>query len=122
MRPLYRLTAELVLMLHLLFVAFALLGGLLLAAWPALALLQVPIALWAGLIMIVGWTCPLTPLEKRFRARAGQRAFGGGFVEHYLLPLIGRTRLTAELQHAIGWAVLAINGLLYGWLLWGGSR
>jgi len=113
MRPLFRFGAELILALHLLFVAFALLGAPLLFAWPELVWLQLPIALWAGLIMIVGWTCPLTPLEKGLRARAGQQAFGGGFVEHYLLPLVGKSQLTESLQHTIGWLVLGVNGVLY---------
>ena len=118
MRPVYRLIAELVLAVHLLFVAFALLGALLLFAWPVLIWLQLPIAIWAGLIMVVGWTCPLTPLEKRLRVQAGQQAFGGGFVEHYFLPLFGQTRLTEGLQRAIGWVVLATNGLFYLLVFW----
>lgn len=119
--PVYRLAAELVLAVHLLFVAFALLGALLLLEWPVLIWLQLPIAVWAGLIMVVGWTCPLTPLEKRLRIQAGQEAFGGGFVEHYLLPLFGQSRLTAGLQRGIGWAVLATNFALYLLVLWRAS-
>jgi hypothetical protein len=107
------LAARGVLALHFLFVLFALLGGLLLDAWPHLIWVHLPIAIWAGLIMIVGWTCPLTPLEKRLRERDGAAAYEGGFVEHYLLPLIGRQRLTPGLQHFLGWAVLGLNAILY---------
>ena len=111
-----RYAAEGILLLHFLFVLFALFGGFTLHAWPHLIWLHLPIALWAGLIMVVGWTCPLTPLEKRLRARSGAPAYQGGFVEHYLLPLIGRQRLTPDLQHGLGWAVLVGNAVIY-WVL-----
>ncbi|GAB4344558.1 MAG: DUF2784 domain-containing protein [Gammaproteobacteria bacterium] len=113
-RGLYRLAADGVLLVHFLFVAFALLGGLLLGRWPALAWAHLPVFLWAGLIMIIGWRCPLTPLEKWLRQRGGERGYRGGFVEHYLLPLIGRRELTPKLQTGLGWAVLGVNMVVYG--------
>ncbi len=106
-----------VLLLHILFVLFALLGGFLLRLYPQLVWLHLPIALWAGLVMVASWRCPLTPLEKRLRACGGEVSYHGGFVEHYLLPLIGRERLTPELQQGLGWAVLVGNAALY-WLVY----
>ncbi len=114
----YGLAADLVLAIHLLFVAFAVLGGVLVPLWPPLAWIHAPIALWAGVIMLADWTCPLTPLEKGLRQRAGQRAFSGGFVEHYLLRFAGGGPLTRARQHAIGAMVLVWNLLLYALIGW----
>lgn len=112
-KRLYRVAANGVLALHFLFVLFALFGGFLLGRWPLLVWLHLPIALWAGLIMVIGWACPLTPLEKSLRERGGEHAYRGGFVEHYLLPLIGQRQLTPHLQHGLGWVVLVGNMLIY---------
>jgi len=115
-KPLLLLAANGVLLLHVLFVVFALLGGFLLRLYPPLIWLHLPIALWAGLVMVASWRCPLTPLEKQLRARGGEASYRDGFVEHYLLPLFGKKRLTSELQQGLGWAVLAGNAVLYGFV------
>lgn len=112
-RPLLRAAARGVVLVHSSFVVFALLGGFALGAWPYLVWLHLPIALWAGLIMVVGWSCPLTPLEKRLREGGGAAGYRGGFVEHYLLPLVGLQRLTPAVQHGLGWAVLGGNAAIY---------
>jgi hypothetical protein len=64
------------------------------------------------------WICPLTPLEQRLRLAAGEGGYGGGFIEHYLLPLIYPEGLTREIQLALGLFVLAVNALVYGIWLW----
>ncbi len=80
---LYRVLADLVVLAHLTFVAFVVLGGLLILWWSRVVWLHAPAALYAAAIEIVGWVCPLTPLEKHFRALAGEAGYEGGFIEHY---------------------------------------
>lgn len=108
-----RLLADLVVALHLLFIAYALLGGLL-AAWrPWLAALHLPAAAWVCLLEFNQWACPLTPLENQLRLRAGQQGYSGGFVEHYLIPVLYPAGLTPRTQWLLGAAALALNVLVY---------
>lgn len=110
-----RVAADLVMVVHFVFVAFVLVGGLLVVWRPRLAWLHLPCALWGAAIEFGGFVCPLTPLEIRLRHAAGQEGFAGGFVAHYLEPLVYPPGLTRELQVTIGIGVLALNGILYAW-------
>lgn len=112
----YSLAADLVLILHLLFIAFALGGAMLVLKWHWLAFLQIPSAIWAALISLFGWICPLTPLEQKLRRAAGQDAYEGGFIAHYIEPVIYPEGLTPTLQILFGGVVIAINAGVYGWL------
>ena len=109
----HRLLADSVLILHLGFILFVVLGGFLVLRWPRLAWLHVPVFLWGAAIEFGGWICPLTPLEKSLRELGGEVAWSGGFVEHYVTALIYPDGLTREIQLLIGAAVLAINASLY---------
>ena len=111
---LYRLLADLVLLLHLVFILFALLGGLAAVRRPRLAWLHVPALAWAVAVEAAGWICPLTPLERHLRMAAGQTAYAGGFVEHYLVPVLYPGSLTRTDQVLLALALLLFNGVVYG--------
>ena len=116
----YRLLADLVVILHLAFVAFALFGGLLALKWKRIVWLHVPAALWAAAIEFGGWICPLTPLEIWLRMQGGESGYSSDFIEHYVLPLLYPSSLTRELQVALGAVVLAVNLAIYG-CVWRGA-
>jgi len=109
--------ADAVVAFHLLFILFALLGGLLVWRWRCLVWLHVPAAVWGVLVELMHWPCPLTPLEQSLRQAAGQAGYRGGFVEHYLLPIIYPAGLTPQIQVVLGLIVLLINGLIYAAIL-----
>jgi hypothetical protein len=113
----YRILADLVVGIHALFVAFVVLGGLLALRRPWVAALHLPAATWGALIELRGWICPLTPLEKSLRAAAGVAGYQGGFIEHYLLPVLYPAGLTRDVQLALGAVVIAVNLLVYGLVL-----
>jgi hypothetical protein len=108
-----RLLADLLVVLHLLFIAFVILGGLSVLYRRWLAWVHLPAALWGILIEATGWICPLTPLENRLRLSAGQQGYHGGFVEHYILPVVYPGGLTRTGQWVIGGLVLAVNIAIY---------
>ena len=110
----YRTLADLVLVVHLAFVLFVVLGGLLVLRWPRLAWLHVPAAIWGVLIEYSGWICPLTPLENSFRARGGEPGYSGGFIEHYIQPVLYPAGLTHSTQVMLGSLVLVLNLTAYG--------
>ncbi len=114
----YRILADLVVGIHVLFVVFVVLGGLLALRWPWVATAHLPAAVWGALIEFKGWICPLTPLENSLRASAGQAGYEGGFIEHYLLPVLYPVGITRGLQLVLGSLVLAVNLVVYGVVLW----
>jgi hypothetical protein len=109
--------ADAVVVVHAAFVAFVAVGGLLALRWRRLAWLHVPAFLWGAAIELAGWICPLTPLENRLRRAAGEAGYGGGFIEHYLIPILYPAGLTRAHQIALGVAVLAVNATIYGALV-----
>lgn len=109
----YRALADFVVVVHLGFVAFVVLGGFLVLRRPRLLWLHLPAAIWGVLIEFAGWICPLTPLENTFRARGGEAGYGGGFIEHYLLAALYPTGLTREVQILLGSIVLVLNLAIY---------
>ncbi len=112
-RMLMRGLADLVVVVHLAFVAFVVLGGLLAFRWRWIPWLQLPCAAYGVLIEIFGWVCPLTPLENRLRASAGAQGYEGGFVEHYILPVLYPEWLTLPVQIVLAAVVAATNVLIY---------
>lgn len=111
--PVYSFLADAVLVLHGVFVLFVVLGGLLVLRWPRLAWLHVPAAVWGVAVEFAGWYCPLTPLENRFRALAGDAMYEGDFVARYLLPVIYPDGLTRRSQIVLGLFALAMNIGIY---------
>lgn len=114
----YRLAADAVLIVHLAFIVFVVLGGLAVLRWPRLALIHLPAVAWGVALELNGWLCPLTPLENALRRAAGEAGYAGGFIEHYLLALIYPAGLTPTIQLWLGLGVLAVNLPIYAWLLW----
>lgn len=113
---LYRLLADVIVLLHLSYVLFVLLGGLLALKWPRAVWLHVPAVIWGAIVEFTGWICPLTPLENWLRAQGGEAGHEGDFILRYVLPLLYPDALTHDIQLVLGAVVLVINGLVYGWL------
>jgi len=109
----YRVLADLVLVLHLAFVLFVVLGGPLVVRWPRVAWLHIPAAVWGVLIEYTGWICPLTPLENSFRMRGGEAGYGGGFIQHYVQPALYPAGLTRSTQVVLGSLALLVNLTAY---------
>lgn len=114
----YALLANLVLLAHLAFILFVALGGLAVLRWPRLAWLHLPCVAWGVTVELMGWYCPLTPLENHFLRLAGETGYAGDFLQHYLLSAIYPEGLTRHAQTVIGLMALAINLPVYGWLLY----
>lgn len=105
--------ADALVVLHLLFVVFVAVGGLLVLRWPGVAWAHLPAVLWGAGIELAGGICPLTPLEQELRRRAGQAAYRGDFVSHYVLPVLYPAGLTREAQLGLGALVILVNLAIY---------
>lgn len=108
-----RLVADLLLFVHGLFILFVLFGGLLGLQRRSWLILHLPAGIWGVWVEWSGRICPLTPLENRFRLRAGEQGYRGGFVEHYLLPVIYPDWLDRDWQWLLGGLALLINLVIY---------
>ena len=113
----YRIAADALVVLHVAFVVFVVLGGLLVWKYPRAVWVHVPAALWGIGIEVVGAVCPLTYLEVALRQRAGEMGYATGFIENYLVPVLYPQGLTRSLQFAMAGAVIIINSLIYGILI-----
>ena len=111
------LAADAVLVLHLAFIVFAISGGVLVLWYPKVAWVHLPVLAWAVWISATHGICPLTPLENSLRRLAGEAGYPGGFVDHYVMPLIYPPGLTPTVQVWIAIVLAASNALLYGWSL-----
>ncbi|MGK2935623.1 MAG: DUF2784 domain-containing protein [Gemmatimonadaceae bacterium] len=112
----YRLLADATVVVHLAFVAFVVLGGLLALRWRWVMWLHLPAAVWGVLIELRGWICPLTPLENHFRRLGGESGYSGGFIERYLEPVIYPPGLSASTQLVLAGVVVLVNAVVY-WLV-----
>jgi hypothetical protein len=114
----YRLLADALVLFHFAFVVFAVMGGLLAFRWRWVPLLHLPALTWSAAVEFNGWDCPLTPWENALRVAGGEAGYSGGFIEHYLLPVLYPAALTRELQWTLGTALVAFNLVVYLLLWW----
>ena len=113
---LYATLADLILLTHLCFVAFVSVGVLAVLLWPRLALLHVPCLMYGAAIELIGWICPLTPLEQDLRWLAGQEGYAGAFIEHY----VGRLLYPGDwdkIRVWLGLGLVAFNLVVYAYLI-----
>ena len=107
------MAADLVLIFHALVAFFAVLGGFATLLDPKFAIIHVPVVLWASIVNLAHWTCPLTPLEQHLRRRAGQPSFEEGWIQHYCEPLVRPLGMPRHLELVAGVSVLVWNVLVY---------
>lgn len=109
-----RMAPEAVLAIHFVWVLFAVLGGFLGFADLRWLWLHAPVVIWSAVVNFAGWTCPLTPLEKELRRRASMSGYEGGFVEHYIAPLVYPGGMPRRMELTAGISITVWNALVYG--------
>lgn len=113
-----RLAANLVLLGHFVVVVVAVFGAVGVLMHPAWPWVHLPIVVWSSIVNLAGWTCPLTPLEKRLRIAGYGAGYEGGFVQHYIGPLVYPRGMPRQLELVAGVSVVLWNGLVYGCIYW----
>jgi hypothetical protein len=113
---LFRLAADAVLLIHLAFILFALVGAVIAARWRWIPIVHLPVAAWGFFAEFTGRICPLTYLENYLRIKAGQSGYTESFIEHYLLAIIYPAGLTREIQFVLAGVVIVVNLAIYGWI------
>lgn len=113
METFYLWLANLIIVIHFLFIVFVLLGGLLVLYRPKAVWLHLPAIAWGFLVELYGWLCPLTPWENSLRRLAGLEMYDGDFIGEYLVPLIYPVNLTREMQYLFAAIVILVNAAIY---------
>ena len=113
----YRLAADSMMIAHLLYIVFVVVGGLFAFRARWILWLHVPAVAWAIYVQYIGRLCPLTTWENQLRGLAGGAGYEGGFVDHYLFPVIYPPDMPAGLNLVLGTAVILINGVVYAKLI-----
>jgi len=108
----YRLLADITLILHFCFVIFVIFGGLLVFYRRFLLWLHLPALVWGILIEFLRLTCPLTTLENYFRQLGGEAGYEGGFIEHYFSAML-YWQMNAQTQILLGIALIVLNSAFY---------
>lgn len=79
-------------------------GGFLALRWPRTIWLHVATVCWGAGVVALGWSCPLTRLERWARDRAGMDPLPeGGFIDRYVAGVCypaGRTETAQALAFA----------------------
>ncbi|MGH8417245.1 MAG: DUF2784 domain-containing protein [Pseudomonas sp.] len=109
----YSLMADAVVVFHLMFIVFVMLGALLVLHRPAWIWLHLPAVVWGMVVELLHLYCPLTPLENSLRIKAGVAGYEGDFVSRYLIPLIYPAALTPQIQIGLAGLVLMVNLVAY---------
>ena len=114
----YLILADIIVVIHFVFIIFALFGGLLVFKWPKMIWPHLCALLWGFYIEVTGGLCPLTPLETGLRVQAGADPYAGGFISHYLVPLIYPAEYNINMQ-ILGLMILFVtNAVIYSLLFW----
>lgn len=97
-QTMYLLAADAMLALHVLFVAFViiglvlvLVGGLVNWSWVRNRTFRIAHLVAIGIVVLQSWIgmiCPLTTIEMALRSRAGDATYAGSFIAHWLESLL----------------------------------
>jgi len=112
----YRLLADIVVLIHVAFVIYVVFGGLLVLKRRWTVWLHLPAVFWAAFVEFSNSICPLTPLENMLRNLAADSVYQTGFIEHYILPVLYPAALSENTQVILGITVLIINTVIYGFV------
>lgn len=113
----YKFLADALVVFHMGFVGFVLLGGVIVLRWRRVIWLHLPAVAWGIYIELSHHICPLTPLENRLRRWGGAATYRGGFVDHYVMPVLYPHGLTHGMQVALALVIMVLNAAAYGWLI-----
>jgi hypothetical protein len=108
----YRFGADIVVIVHLLFLGFVVGGSFLTWRWPWIIWVHIPTVVYSAIVVLASFTCPLTVLEKDLRHLGGEVGYTVGFIAHYLVPVTYPPGLTDEIQNGLGGVLLMLVAII----------
>ena len=113
----YELAADLILIVHFIFIIFVVFGALLFFVVKKIVFIHIPALIWGSYIELTHSICPLTYLENWFLNKANLTIYSEGFIQNYVVPIVYPTDLTKNLQIYLGITLIIINIIIYGFIL-----
>lgn len=120
----YGILADLLLFVHLTFMKFVAVGGLMVLRWRWLVWVHLPSAILGAILALSGWFWPFAGLERWLRDRGAATGYTRNLVEMYLPSWLHPSALPRPAETAIGLLVLALNLYIYRRILreWRAAR
>ena len=114
----YELAANLILILHFLFIIFVVFGALFFFVSAKTIYFHFPSFLWGIYIELTHSICPLTYLENWFLQKASLTNYSEGFIQYYLIPFVYPENLSDNLQISLGISLILLNSIIYGFIIY----
>ena len=112
----YELAADIILIIHFLFILFVIFGALLFFVSKKIVFIHIPAIIWGSYIELTHSICPLTYLENWFLHKANLTTYSEGFIQNYLVPIVYPMNLTKDLQIFLGIGLIVINIVIYAFI------
>ena len=112
----YELAADIILIIHFLFILFVIFGALLFFVAKKIVFIHIPAIIWGSYIELTHSICPLTYLENWFLHKANLTTYSEGFIQNYLVPIVYPMNLTKDLQIFLGISLIVINIVIYAFI------
>tara|TARA_B100001175_G_scaffold230206_1_gene196791 strand:- start:53 stop:421 length:369 start_codon:yes stop_codon:yes gene_type:complete len=112
----YEITANLILIIHLIFILFVVFGALLFFASKKIIFIHIPAIIWGSYIELTNSICPLTYLENWLLQKANLKTYSEGFIQNYLVPIVYPVNLNTDIQIFLGITLIVINIVIYGFI------
>ena len=113
----HELAADIILIIHFLFILFVLFGALLFFVAKKIVFIHIPAIIWGSYIELTHSICPLTYLENWFLHKANLTTYSEGFIQNYLVPIVYPMNLTKDLQIFLGIGLIVINIVIYAFII-----
>ena len=112
----YELAANLILIVHFIFIIFVVFGALLFFVVKKIVFIHIPALIWGSYIELTHFICPLTYLENWFLNKANLTIYSEGFIQNYIIPIVYPADLTKNLQIYLGITLIVINIVFYAFI------
>ena len=113
----YELAANLILIVHFIFIIFVVFGALLFFVVKKIVFIHIHALIWGSYIELTHSICPLTYLENWFLNKANLTIYSEGFIQNYIVPIVYPADLTKDLQIYLGVTLIVVNIIIYGFIL-----
>lgn len=88
MKTLFLAAADALVVLHLFWIVFLILGALPGSHWPWVKWTHLGALAFSIALQVFGWICPLTHIEVWLRSLGGAQPYEGTFIRHYIEQVV----------------------------------
>jgi hypothetical protein len=109
----YELLAKIVLLIHLFFIFFVVIGAFSYLIKPKFLYLHLLSLGWGIYIQFTSSICPLTYLENWLLIKGKASFYDGGFIENYVMRIVYPEGINSNIQMILGIILVILNIFFY---------